>query len=251
MSKAMPLPVAFFLAFTLTTVAADEDVIEAEAFHLDGSELVDSNQGARISIPSDWLDTRVGESGSYVQFAGFDPQVNSFAISEGLIGIHLSSYGIQRQGSAGAAAGRDVFVAIDPHEREVLGHIEDLGVTKSRGGRYMGCHPAHNDHFYLADINGDGSIDIGAMRESFTCEDAYDPVKDVDRVVAAHSWHEFKWYIFDDGSWTYDAAQDGECPPDDATYAPWPGLAKGPVQFVMEMSRSPVNMMTTSSCELD
>ena len=96
--------------------------------------------------------------------------VTSFDLGDGRIGIHVSSYEVQQDGSAQAAAGRDAFLVLEPGSGNLHAGLINLGITKARE-RAGGCFAASHSGFLLSDINGDGLLDIGVAREELTCQE--------------------------------------------------------------------------------
>jgi len=83
-----------------------------------------------ITIPRDWLippQAEKEEAESYVSSFNFDEKVTSFTIGPNWIGIHLSSYDIQKEGSANASAGRDVFLVYDSTKNRIFPGKLNLG----------------------------------------------------------------------------------------------------------------------------
>lgn len=121
-------------------------------------QFVSNGKGKQIPVPRDWLvppDEEKAEEGNYVSSLLYGKQVTSFPIGNGKIGLQLSSYEIQKEGSAQAAAGRDVFLIFDPASSMVFRGGIERGITKERV-RSQGCFAAKADNYYLADVNGDG-----------------------------------------------------------------------------------------------
>jgi hypothetical protein len=92
-------------------------------------------QNKRISLPKAWLvppDEVEEDEVSYVSSFNYDERVTAFQIGDGRKGLHVSSYDIQKEGSAQAAAGRDVFLIFDEQYKTI--HLGGLaaGVTKER-----------------------------------------------------------------------------------------------------------------------
>src|SRR6266403_5648587 len=77
----------------------------------------------KVEIPRAWLVLRKEEeeeeSDAFVSSFHYNPEVQSFPIGDGRIGLHFSSYEIQSGGSAQAAAGRDVFLIFKPASLEL------------------------------------------------------------------------------------------------------------------------------------
>ena len=85
----------------------------------------------KLTIPRVWLvppDRYVDDD--YVSSVLYSTQVTSFPIGNGKIGLHLSSFDWQKDGSAHAAAGRDVFLIYDAKSSTLaIGNLH-LGITK-------------------------------------------------------------------------------------------------------------------------
>lgn len=125
----------------------------------------------QISVPREWLvppsDEKEDES-RYVSSFNYDRRITAFALGNGKMGLHLSSFELLRGGSAQAAAGRDVFLVFDPDASAVQRGLMTLGITKGRV-REDGCFSARTAHFLLADINKDGILDLGVVTELIEC----------------------------------------------------------------------------------
>jgi len=173
----------------------------------DNFHLLDNLQKITISLKSHLLinqDEEVEEK-TYVSSFNFSKKVNSFDIGNGLIGIQLSSFSVMSQGSAQAAEGRDVFLVFDPQTNMIYNKILEFGITKQRS-RYMGCLSAKTSHFIVADVDGNGLIDIGRIKEELKCEDIYDPNKDTDGILGPFFFQDsVKWYVFENNQWVFDS----------------------------------------------
>ena len=182
-----------------------------------------------LPIPTQWLapsEYRVEDEQGFVSSVNYDRQVTAFVIGSGLVGIHLSSYDIQKEGSAQAAAGRDIFLVFDSTERQLRSLGLSLGITKERL-RFMGCFSAKSHRFEIGDINHDGFIDIGATKEEILCSEGY-PYYKKDGIL---------WYIFETDRWHYREAFDGCGPPSGGRRLPLIGQEKSPIDFVRELYR--------------
>jgi hypothetical protein len=147
----------------------------------------------QVVIPRDWLippEQERAEEENYVTSFNYDSHVTSFAIGNGQIGLHISSYEAMTEGSAQAAAGRDVFLIYDLKASSVRKGLMDLGISKERI-RMNGCASAKATHFLTADINGDGLTDLGVIGEELKC-DVYDDVFPGPLYVQAP----IRWYVF-------------------------------------------------------
>ena len=161
--------------------------------------------------------------------------VSSFPIGNGQIGLHLSSYATQHEGSAQAAAGRDVFLIFDPRSSGIFRGGIERGISKQRV-RSQGCFSAAAEHYFLADINHDGLTNIGVIKEEIQCSERAHT--NVDRVVGPfYNQHAVVWYVFKDNSWKLDPSVSGKFPDSDpktqqASELPLIGMEKTPVDFV-------------------
>src|SRR6266545_2936124 len=162
------------------------------------------------------------ESDVYVSSFVYDTAVTAFAIGNGAIGLHVSSYAIQKGGSAGAAAGRDVFLVLDPRSGVVRPGLVDLGITKERV-RAEGCPVAKTSHFLTADVDGDGLTDIGKIDERVFCRAAI--------VRSRYEQDPVTWFVFRAGRWRADSTYRGRLP-DRPAELPLIGIGLTPVDFV-------------------
>jgi hypothetical protein len=177
----------------------------------------------RTSVPREWLvppGEERKEASNYVSSFKYDRRITAFALGNGKLGLHLSSFDLLQGGSAQAGAGRDVFLVFDPDASIVQRGLMGLGVTKQRV-REDGCFSARTAHFLLADTNKDGITDIGLVRELIECRTAQ-PV---------YSQHPVQWYVFSDGQWRMNLAFGGVLPPHPAAL-PLIGMDLSPVDFV-------------------
>ena len=168
-----------------------------------------------LAIERSWLippDEEEEEEFAYVTSFNFSRTVNSFPLGNGQIGLHLSSFEAMSpgMGSAMAAAGRDVFLIFDPEKNMVSPGIVDLGITKDRV-RASGSFSAVSHHFLIADINQDGCVDLGIIREEMASELYYDEKREVD-VVSGPFYKQFliKWHLFKESRWIHESAFDGK-----------------------------------------
>lgn len=216
-----------------------------------------SDKGRILSIPSAWL-TQIGkvedpldelmqedkvefqEEETLASSIKFDEPVTTFPIGDGRLGLQVSSYEIQKEGSGGAATGRDVFLVFDPQAGRI--HPGGLlsGVTKERA-RYRGLFFALSHRFFIGDINEDGLTDIGVIREEIK---PTGPDRDIPS-GAEYKKHRIWWFVYGRGRWTpfgrrdhweYEAALDGKIPKTKMVQLPLIGIVKTPVAFVKELS---------------
>ena len=222
---------------------------DAERFRLhrgeDGWRLEDRD-GASVPVPTEWLEPpEAVESAkhSYVTSLRWDEQVTAFPIGAGRLALHLSSYAIQEQGSARAAAGRDLLLILEPsanQEGEATGGpaVEsppselhrglDLGESKGRV-RFAGCFSAHFHRLAVGDVDCDRLLDVAVMEERIDCEAGetdglYRPVYRVGPL---------RWHIQRGDAWSAKPALDGRLPCRGLQALPLVDLAFGPVEMVL------------------
>jgi hypothetical protein len=94
------------------------------------------------------------EEGNYVSSFQYGEEVWAFPIGNGQTGLHLSSYAIQKEGSAQAAAGKDIFLVFDPRSSRIFRGGIERGVTKERV-RSQGCFSASAESYFVGDIDAD------------------------------------------------------------------------------------------------
>jgi hypothetical protein len=188
----------------------------------------------KITIPQKWLVPPDTAENGYVSTTNYDTIVTSFKIDEGQIGLHLSSYEIQKEGSAQAAAGRDVFLVYDWENHTVHPGIIGLGITKERI-RSMGFF-ATNTKFLISDINHDGLADIGIIKEELKCQQFVQQNDSMDIITSPfYKLHPIRWYTFQEDRWAQNNRYDGEYPTMSYKELPLIGLIKSPVDFVKEI----------------
>src|SRR5579859_330498 len=175
-----------------------------------------SSNGKRrqIAIPREWLvppDEEKEEIGNYVSSFGYDPPITSFAIGNGQIGLHLSSYDVTREGTSHAAAGRDVFLLFDPQSLAVSNGGIQRGVTKWRV-RSEGCISAAAEHYLLGDVNGDGLMDIGVVKEEIECVDKVNQAEDKEWREPHYKQYSIDWYVLRGNTWQLDTSYSGKIP---------------------------------------
>jgi hypothetical protein len=194
-------------------------------------------QDKPLRVPLAWLvppDEMKEDAQTYVSGFNYAEQATAFHIGDGRIGLHLSSYKIQREGSAQTAAGRDVFLVFDPKTRALHQGGLALGITKERV-RFMGSFFATFLSFIVGDINNDRLIDVGVTREEIKWEPAYDKEKEIDFLTGPfYEKQPLRWYVFVGDHWDYKADYNGRFPFQGYLELPLIGLAKSPVDFVKE-----------------
>ena len=182
-----------------------------------------------IVFPREWLVPPGAESEEReyaVSSFAFDSQVTAFPIGNGQLGIHLASYVVNEAAALIAAVDRDAFLVYDPAVHAIRPGLVGLGWTGERG-QLADCRDARSSHFLLADINGDGLVDLGRVQESLACD------WKVDRPVG-HPWYEQSpawWYVMHAGRWERDPTYDGRLP-ERYTELPLLGISSTPVDFV-------------------
>lgn len=164
---------------------------------------------------------------SYISSFSFSNKINSFEIGNGLIGLQLVSFSAMKSGSAQAAAGRDLFLIYNPQNETILGKVLDFGITKQRS-RYMGCLSAKSSHFILTDIDQDGLLDIGRIKEEMKCDARENDM--LSEVYFTQSAAEY--YLFADSSWT---KSDLKKDPGDYSWLPLIDIQFNPVDFFAKM----------------
>ena len=181
----------------------------------------------RLQIPREWLipaQEEKDEEDAPVSSFRYDPQVTSFAIGNGEIGIRLSSYDMMREGSLQAAEGRDVFLIFDPAAGKVRpGHV-DFGITKERYHAER-CWYATMTHFLISDKNQDGLTDLGVIKEEIRCPKGED-VWEGD----SYEQHPLHWYLYSADGWKREEYDSGW--PDTYAELPLVGITLSPVDFV-------------------
>ncbi len=199
-----------------------------KSFRLD---VLSGKKSVVIPLDRKWLippDEEKEDENSYVSAFRYEKDATAFAIGNGEIGLHLSSYDIQTEGSADAAAGKDIFLVYNPETSHVTGGLTSLGITKNRV-RSSGCFQAENSLFILADVNGDGLTDIGVILESISCDES---PKDANLYQAPQCTQKpVRWYLYSKGKWDYSPANEGKWT-DQYKELPLIGLERGPVDFV-------------------
>ena len=182
-----------------------------------------NDMNTHLSIPVHWLTPEEPEQNEYVSLFNYDSTVTVFDIGSGLSGIHISSYDIQQDGSAQAAAGRDIFLVYAAEENKVYPGLVDLDITKDRV-RSAGTFYATNSYFLLADINFDGFKDIGVIKEAlqFSPHDQ------------SYFMYPVEWYVFNEHSWIHQADSSGKFPSREMIKLPLIGLGKSPVDYIKE-----------------
>jgi len=196
-----------------------------------------------LQIPREWLiprDESERDKRSYVSSFNYDEHVTAFPVGNGMTGLHLSSYEIQTEGSAQAAAGRDVFLVFNEKEGSLHQGRLSLGISKERV-RFMGCPFAAFLRFIVGDINKDNSNDIGIVREEIKCEETYNEIKEVDHWTGPfYEKRPIIWYVFAGDHWTYNPNYKGQYP-NDYIELPLISLKRSPVDIVKDLYQPIIN----------
>jgi hypothetical protein len=195
-------------------------------------QFVSSGKTKQVAIPRDWLIPPAEEKDEefdYVSSFHYDKEVASFPIGNGRTGLHISSYAIDEEGSAHAAAGRDVFLIFDPASSAVSRGGIARGITKQRV-RSQGCRAASAEKYLLADVDGDGLTDIGVVKEELQCVEKEE--RDVDITVGPfYKKHPVVWYVFKENAWKLNQSFSGKFP-EDYQELPLIGIDRDPVDYV-------------------
>jgi hypothetical protein len=168
----------------------------------------------QVAIPRDWLvppQEEKEEKDWYVSPFHYDQVISSFPIGNGQMGLHLSSYEIQKEGSAHGALGKDVFLIFDPASMQVFKGGLERGMTKGHV-RDEGCFRAKAERYFLADVDGDGVTDIGVVKEELECFPTKDQ-QDEDFMEGPFYRREpVVWYIFRNNNWKLEPSLSGKFP---------------------------------------
>jgi hypothetical protein len=208
-----------------------ELLTEPHAFVL---QFTSNGKTKRVAIPRDWLippQEEKDEESTYVSSFQYDKEVSAFPIGNGKAGLHLSSYAIQEQGSAQAAAGRDLFLIFDPTSLHLSRGGIERGITKERV-RSEGCFEASAERYFVADIDGDGLTDIGVSKEELECVPTRYQQQDLELIEGpVYKQVPVAWYVFRSGAWKLEPALSGKFP-ERYQELPLIGIDKTPVDFV-------------------
>jgi hypothetical protein len=188
---------------------------------------------AWIRVPTAWLvpaDAAQAEEQEYVSSFNYDPRITSFAIGNGLVGLHLSSFEAMTDGSAQAAAGRDVFLIFDPRSLRLQKGLTTLGITKSRV-REESCFRATAAHFVLADIDQDGLVDLGMVSEAIRCIEVSSEGEPLRPSLPHFVQQPIQWFVRQQNRWETAPSFRGQLPKD-ATALPLIGIELSPIDYV-------------------
>ena len=188
-----------------------------------------------VPIPRGWLvpsEDQEAQAGAYVSSFKYAEKVTSFEIGDGRVGLQISSYDVQQGGSAQAAAGRDVFLVLDPRRGRLYDPGLRLGVTRHRV-RSRGCFEGSQSNFLLSDINRDGRLDLGAILEEFVCRDVVkDGVETLEGPVYVS--HPTRWYVFAGDGWKLDERFAGRLPAGSHLELPATGTPVGFLKTILD-----------------
>lgn len=193
------------LVFLVTAISIVSDPVHGQLLPIDTSRFTlqfsESRCWLQDKLEKDSIDVDINifilqddeqeDEKSYIPSTNYSTKTNSFEIGNGLLGIHIVSYDFMKEGSAQAGVGRDLFLVYNPAAKTTLDKVLDFGITKQRQ-RYMGCLSAKTSHFILADIDHNGLIDIGRIKEELKCDESYQTYFVQDSV---------EWYSFVDNDW--------------------------------------------------
>jgi hypothetical protein len=201
-------------------------------------QFTSNGKTTQVAISRDWLvppPEEKEEKDDYVSPFHYDKVISTFPIGNGQRGLHLSlhlsSYEIQKEGSANAALGKDVFLIFDPASLRVSSGGIERGLTKGRV-RSEGCFSAMAERYFLADVNSDGLTDIGVVKEELECLPARDQQRDLDFVEGPFYKQEpVAWYVFRKDIWKLEPSLSGKFP-QHYQELPLIGIDKTPVDFV-------------------
>jgi len=194
--------------------------------------------GSKILIQKRWLfppDQLEEDEASYVTSFNYNSEIHSFPVGQNIAGLHISSYAIQKGGSANAAAGRDVFLIFEKRNKKIAQGTIDLNITKHRV-RSMGCFWASFSNFYIGDINNDGFTDLGIITEKIWCEDNTDPRQETISISGPfYNKQNIKWHVFQSTRWKHQTKFDQIIPESILLRLPLIGMSKSPVKFIRDV----------------
>jgi hypothetical protein len=236
----LPLLLVLGPPATCVLAANPDPFFDHERYRLireDGRYRLQSATGT-LEVPLDWLEPPEvvrEDRESYVGSLDWDEQVTSFPIGAGRLGLHLSSYSIADGGSAQAAAGRDLFLILDP-ATGTLSRGLDPGLSKSRVN-VGGCWEARFVHFAVGDVDCDRRLDLAVITETMTCELGHEPSPDGGRDSLRRPHHRLgprQWYLGTGQAWVHESAFDDRLPCAGMRAVPLIGLVKGPIEYLLE-----------------
>ena len=96
----------------------------------------------------------------------------------------------------------------------------------------MGCFSATFHFFVIGDINRDGLIDIGVVKEELRCVWIENMP---DRSGPFYEQLPIQWYVYMGTHWKYEPGLDGKYPSKGHLKLPLINLAKSPIDFIKEI----------------
>ena len=193
-----------------------------------------SKNNPPIKILTKWL---IPGPSYPIELWDFSKTVHSFILGPGVTGLHLSSWRDESRnwGASMQAFGSDVFLIYHEKSHRITPGLSEMGLTKHRWGA-MGCLFALHNNFYLNDVNHDGFIDIGVVKEKIFCTEYTDKINDVD-LMTGPKYKKFtvKWFLYSRGKWI-DSKKNKALPVniDSSIQMPLIELVKSPVDYIKE-----------------
>jgi len=238
-------PCAVLLALAASPLLAQPAPDRWSGFDSESYELIEDAAGYRLAgagrepltVPRGWLAPAAAleeEDNSYVSSREWGRPVTAFALGDGRIGLHLSSYTIATEGSAMAAAGRDLFLIHDPGAKRLLLGL-DLGETKGRV-RVDGCFSAWYHRFQLGDVDCDGRLDLGVVEERIDCADDENE-EEAPYLVPFVRTGALRWFVLGDEGWRERPGLAGRLACFGMRAFPPLGVAQSPVDWVLSMAK--------------
>jgi hypothetical protein len=186
-----------------------------------------------LAVPRAWFEPEQEEE-TYVTSLEWGRPVTAFALGDGRVGLHLASYTIATEGSAQAAAGRDLFLIHDLGANRLRLGL-DLGETKGRV-RIDGCFAAWYHRIRLGDVDCDGRLDLGVVEERIDCADDEDEEK-TPYLVPFLRIGTLRWFVLGDEGWRERPGLVGRLPCFGMREFPPLGTGLSPVDWVLGMTR--------------
>ncbi len=241
-------PCAVLLALAAGPLLAQPPADLWSGFDGESYELIEDAAGYRLAglagagreplaVPRAWLEPAAAlaeEENTYVSSLEWGRPVTAFALGDGRVGLHLSSYTIATEGSAMAAAGRDLFLIHDPATKRLLLGL-DLGETKGRV-RVDGCFSAWYHRFQLGDVDCDGRLDLGVVEERIDCNDDENE-EETPYVVPSVRIGELRWYVLGEDGWQERPGLAGRLACFGMRAFPPLGVSQSPVEWVLGMQK--------------
>ncbi len=240
-----PIRCAVLLALATGPLSAQPAPDLWTGFDAASYELIKDKTGYRlvapgrepIAVPRAWLEpeeVRKQEEETYVTALEWGRPVTAFALGDGRVGLHLASYTVAAEGSAQAAAGRDLFLIHDPGANRLRLGL-DLGETKGRV-RVDGCFAAWYHRIQLGDVDCDGRLDLGVVEERIDCTDDENE-EETPYLVPFLRTGTLDWFVLGDEGWRARPGLAGRLPCFGMREFPPLGAALSPVDWVLGMTR--------------